>query len=279
MALIGPFGAGRATATAARTVTASVRCIEPLADGKDPAAVEVILTNRSDLPVTVSYVHGFTTGQDFNPIFRQKDPGAPPVYTVDDGDSFIVHAGWDDSRRSAGDAGGAIVVTSAGVLVPICGEADTELVDPLPALLRTDHEAEVQAATIAAQTIGRLEGWHAYPALYALLHPDAQAEVSFAAVACWYAGEYGLSSGPGFKTVFSTEVTSLTFGDWRWTVNGRTYHAAAAVAYRQSVGSITKPAPVEGVEHLVKAEGQYRWFFGTDRAALAAQETNCDLGG
>jgi hypothetical protein len=275
-AALGPLAAAPAAATEVRTVTASARCIE--ADGDDPARVEAIIENQSGLPITLSYVHGFTTGRALSPRFLQTDPGPQPVYTIEHNDRMIVYAGWDDLRRSAGDVGGAVVVTSGGVLLPLCGErTEAQLTEPLPRLPRTSREAEEQAATLAMLAIGWLEGWHAYPALYAIMHPDAQAEVPFEAMACWYVDTYGLPGRANDKTVFRTDVTEVAFGDWEWAVNGETY-LAAAVSYRQEVGTAAEQEEIEGTAHLVEEDGQYRWFFGISRASLDAQRTDCDLG-
>ena len=42
-----------------RNVIATARCVE--ASGSDRAQVEVTVTNESGLPITLSYVHGWTT--------------------------------------------------------------------------------------------------------------------------------------------------------------------------------------------------------------------------
>ncbi|MGH2551261.1 MAG: hypothetical protein ACRDHN_17885, partial [Thermomicrobiales bacterium] len=115
------------------------------------------------------------------------------------------------------------------------------------------------------------------PALYALLHPDAQAVVSFEAVSCWYVDQYGLPDS-WKASVFSTNVQKITLGEWTYAVTGDTYDTAAEVTFSQKIGTLSKSSLVDGVEHLVPFEGQYRWFFGLDAAAVAAQPDTCDLG-
>jgi hypothetical protein len=259
-----------------RNVIASARCVE--ASGSDSAQVEVTVTNESGLPITLSYVHGWTTGQAFNPTFLMKAPGRSPAYTIDDGDRFIAWAPWDDLRQNEGEVGMAVVVTSAGVLMPQCGNVAT-LVRPLGPNPTNGIEAITENATIAAETIGWLEAWRAYPALYALLHPDSQAKVSFNAVACWYADQYGIPTD-WKNSVFSTQVLDVSIGPWTWGVTGKAYGNAAAISYTQKIGTMSKSAPVTGTEHLVsdQGDGQFRWFFGLSKEEIAAQPTNCDLG-
>ena len=174
--------------TSGRTVTATARCVEWSKSA--PAHVEVVLTNNSGLPISLSYLHGWTTSEALNPTFLMRDPGETVSQSIQDGDTLVVQAPWDDLRRHEGDIGMAIVITSTGVLMPICDGREAGLERPLGPKPTNGQEAVTELATIAAETIGVLETWRAYPALYALLHPDAQAEVSFRKVACWYAGQY-----------------------------------------------------------------------------------------
>jgi hypothetical protein len=129
------------------------------------------------------------------------------------------------------------------------------------------------------ETLGQLESWRAYPALYQLLHPDAQAAVPFEAMACWYAERYGLPSDPLVTLVFDNAVDAVSFAPWTWQVSGATYPNAAAVDYRQTVGTIVQSEEVATSFHLVEVDGQWRWFFGVSRDALAALPTTCDLSG
>src|SRR4051794_29794839 len=101
-----------------RTVTATARCVKWSESA--PAHVEVAVTNNSGLPISLSYLHGWTTGQALKPTFLMRDPGETVSQSVQDGDTLVVQAPWDDLRRHEGDVGMAIVVTSAGVLMPFC---------------------------------------------------------------------------------------------------------------------------------------------------------------
>jgi hypothetical protein len=171
-------------------------------------------------------------------------------------------------------------VTNVGVLVPACSDrpvdADEIVLGPAPS---SDEEAREEAVTLAVQTLGRLESYRAYPALYRLLHPDAQAEVPFAAMACWYAAQYDLPVDPLLTLVFWNTVDSVAFGPWTWDVTGTSYPDAAAVEYRQLAGTIVESEETSSVMHLVEFDGQWRWFFGTSAEDLAALPTDCDLSG
>ena len=267
-----------AGAQSARSVTASARCVDASAGGKPE--VEVTLTNQTGEAVTVSFVHGFTTGQVFVPMMRIEESQAGTPIVVADGASETVRAPWDDLGDLPGYIGGALVVTSLGALVPLCSEraadADEIMLGPAPA---SDEAARQEAVTTAVQTLGRLESWRAYPALYELLHPDAQAEVPFAALACWYAARYGLPDEPLTTLVFGNEVDAIAFGPWTWGVTDESYPDAAAVAYRQEVGTIVEVEEVSSSMHLVEADGQWRWFFGTSEEELATLPVDCDLRG
>jgi hypothetical protein len=265
-------------AQATRIVTASARCLDA-GTGEEPQ-VEVTLTNQSGRPLTVSYVHGYTSPQVFIPMMRAVAPEDSPPVVVPDGETRVLTAPWDDLGDPPGFLGGALVVTSAGALVPACSDrpvdADELLLGPAP---QSAAEERVEDVTIAVQTIGRLESWRAYSALYELLHPDARAEVPFAVMACWYAAQYGLSTDPLLKLIFRNTVDEVSFGPWTWTVTGETYPDVAAVAFRQMVGTITDSEEIASAMHLVESEGQWRWFFGASQEALADLSPDCDLAG
>jgi len=123
------------------------------------------------------------------------------------------------------------VVTSSGILIPLCGDVQPAKITFGLAPL-ADVDAQQEVIKIAAETMGILESWRAYPALYALLHPDVKAATSFPAVACWYANQYGTIDAPVGDGITATAVTAT--------------------------------------EHLVTADGQWRWFFGLSQAAFAA---------
>lgn len=264
------------SAQSARVVTASARC-QDAGSGLLPE-VEVSLTNQTGAPLTVSYIHGFTTTQAFDVLMRTAYAGDVPPNIIPDGETRTLRGEWDDLREGPGYFGAALVVTSAGALVPLCSDrpadADQILLGPTPV---SAEEARREAVETTAHMLGQLESWRAYPALYQLLHPDARAEVPFAAVACWYAERYGLPGEPQQTMVFGYEVDTITFGSWTWAVTGQTYPAAAAVAYRETIGTIASTEEVPTSMHLVEAGGQWRWFFGVTRTALDALPTDCQL--
>ena len=201
-----------------------------------------------------------------------KRPGSTRTRTVEDGDRLTITVTWNDLPRQ-GEFGAALVVTSAGILMPMCDGREVGLNRPLG----FDAANDEVLATIAAETIGALEMWRAYPALYALLHPDAQALISFETIACWYADQFGLPSD-WKEGVFQTTVIDVTFNPWTWSVNGEEYAGAVAITYQQQIGTMARTEAVESTMHLVPEAGQYRWFFGSSLDSIEALPTDCDLG-
>ncbi len=129
---------------------------------------------------------------------------------------------------------------------------------PRPAVAQ-DRAADAAAAAVE---LSRLEAEGQYDAVYDRMHPDAQAVVPRQTVVGWYQAE-SAPLGPGVITVLSVE-----FVDWTWGVTGVTYPGAAEITFSQPYadGSVT-----EGVLRLVESEGEWRWFFGRDRAFVEAQ--------
>jgi len=271
--LIGSGFTGLAPATAQSsgpTVTATADCV--LVTQVDEGSIDVTIDNEAGLPIAVSYVEPFITGQAFSPEWSMEDPGQTRTRTVEDGDRLTFTVTWNDRPRQ-GEIGAALVVTSAGILMPMCDGREVSLNRPLG----SDAASDEGLATIAAQTIGALEMWRAYPALYALLHPDAQALIPFETIACWYADQFGLPSA--WKDgVFQTTVIDVTFNPWTWSVTGKEYPDAAAITYEQQIGTMASTDTIESSMHLVPVNGQYRWFFGSSQNDINALPTNCDLG-
>ncbi|MDP9472849.1 MAG: hypothetical protein M3Q71_19670 [Chloroflexota bacterium] len=129
---------------------------------------------------------------------------------------------------------------------------------PHPAVAQ-DRAADAAAAAV---DLSRLEAEGGYDALYDRMHPDAQAVVPRQAVVGWYEAE-SAPLGPGVITVLS-----VSFVDWTWGVTGVTYPGTAEVTFSQPYadGTVT-----EGVLRLVESGGEWRWFFGRDRAFVDAQ--------
>ena len=268
--------AGSATAFAAeaRTVTATAVCTPAGSNGR--AQVTASVTNSSGTPLVVSYGHGFSTPQALSIRMTMDAPGKFESTTIPDQETKEISAPWDEAQTATGYTGGALIVTNLGILTPLCDGKPVSLeLGPAPA---TDDDARLEAVQIAATSLGQLESWRAYPALYALLHPDVQTEVPYRAVACWYANQYGTAANPLPQSVQSTNVDDVQFGDWTWSLNNTDYPDAATVTITQQIGSTSSPQPVTSTEHLVQSDGQWRWFFGLSRADVAAQPTDCDLG-
>jgi hypothetical protein len=71
-------------------------------------------------------------------------------------------------------------------------------------------------------------------------------------------------------------VAGVAFGPWTWGGNGKTYEAAAEVAFQQTFfvdGVPTEELP--STEHLVLQDGIWRWFLGADPAFLAGLPASC----
>src|SRR5262249_11889752 len=150
-------------------------------------------------------------------LMRMVDPGKVVTSFVPNNASRTLRAPWDEVQSGQGYSGAALVVTSAGLLMPTCvngaGDADRLSLGPAPS---SASATKREAVRIAAETLGKLETWRAYPALYALLHPDVQAEVPFRAVACWYATQHGLPESPAYPGLFSVKVRQVRFANWTW---------------------------------------------------------------
>lgn len=256
-----------------RSASASVMCGVGGGSGDD-----VTIVNNLGAPLVVSFAHGVTLDQSSRLHMAMVDPGTVTPITVADGTTASIPAGLDNARKSvgAGSNGAALVVTNFGILLPRCGSSQPAAIDLGPAPT-SEIDTQREQATIAAETLGTLESWRAYPALFALLHPDVQAATTFPAVACWFVGQDGTFEAPVDAGQSATVVTDVVFGSWTWAVNGTSYPNAAAVTVSEQTGGAS--SAVTSSEHLVEAGGQWRWFFGLSQDAVDAQPTDCDLGG
>lgn len=262
-----------------RRATATAVCAPAV--GGEGATVTVAVTNESAAPLWVYAVEGFSTPQAFSP-FYVEGPGVELVdVLIEDGHSVGVTGRWTGRSGGEGEGlvGGAIVVTNVGVLTPICSPraadaGELTLDGPLPGDMT---ELRMEQARYMAETLGRLEGWRAYPLLYALLHPDAQAALGgYDRLACWYADQYGMPGDPQRRFVFSTDVSVAKPAPWEWEVTGTTYGIAVAYDYEQEVGTMAEAETVSGTAHLAEDDdGIWRWFFGSSRAAIDALPERC----
>jgi hypothetical protein len=259
-----------------RSVTATAFCRE--SSGTTPTQMTVTVTNDFGLPIIISYVGGFTTGAALNPSFLPQTSTTPELSrTIEDGTWIALQSVYDAIGTNGVQYGGSLVVTTAGVLMPMCDGERVGLMDDPGVMPRTDSEAEYSAIAIATMTLGRLESLRAYEALYSLLHPDVQGLVSFSAMACWYAGELGVP-GQWKDSVFSTSFEDAQMiSDWTWISANITYDRAAEVNYTQRIGTMSSSDEVEAEIHLVDVDGVWRWFFGNRVNSLNHLDTNCGL--
>jgi hypothetical protein len=79
--------------------------------------------------------------------------------------------------------------------------------------------------------------------------------------------------------VFGNTVDDIAFGPWTWVMTGQSFPDAAAVDYTSKVGTVAAAEEITSMMHLVEADGQWRWFFGTSREALDTLPSDCELGG
>jgi hypothetical protein len=117
----------------------------------------------------------------------------------------------------------------------------------------------------AAEELSQLEATEHLPALYtfyARMHPDARAIVPRHVVIGWYQDVWQ-PRGPQ-----PARATGYRFVDWTWPVNGVTYRDVSEVSFVQGFDNA---ATVEDVVRLAWADGEWRWFFGRDRAWVDEQ--------
>lgn len=127
----------------------------------------------------------------------------------------------------------------------------------------TDDRA--RSAMAACEDLSRLEAMAHLPALYtfyARMHPDAQKIVPRHVVIGWYQDVWQ-PMGP-----HEAVATGVRFVDWTWPVNGVTYPDVAEVSFNQT---FERAPAVSDVVRLAFADGEWRWFFGRDKAWVEAQ--------
>jgi len=125
------------------------------------------------------------------------------------------------------------------------------------------YGSDAESAATTARDLSRLEAEGDFNSLYDRIHPDAHAQVPRAAVVGWFQTVWA-PMGPGVAT-----VTGVRFVEWTWAVTGETYPYTAEVSFTQPFadGSVT-----DDVVRLVQdAKGDWRWFFGRDRAFVDEQ--------
>lgn len=280
LAALAFFDLSPVAAQAGRSWQALAQCTANLSGAAHPNA-EVTISNNTGLLLHVAYARSFATAPAIGTVLtglKLADPGPQKIINIPDGSSASIIAPWAGDVPAEGSVVVVLVVTSAGIAMPSCVNVLPTIVrlpDPTPTLA---GEEATESATIAAKTIGQLEAWRAYAPLYALLHPDAQAQFSFAKIACWYVGHYGPLDGKESVTIYDTTVKKVTFVDWTWAGGLKHYQGAAEVSLTQDTGVFPNAGEtVSAVEHLVRVQGVWRWFFGSAVDSAAHMTESCGL--
>ncbi len=127
----------------------------------------------------------------------------------------------------------------------------------------TSDDAASDIAATVARDLSQLEAEGDFDALYDRIHPDAAAIVPRAAVVGWFTDVWA-PLGPGVAT-----ITGVSFDAWSWGVTGITYPGTAVVAFEQPFadGSVRS----DTVRLVQDDTGEWRWFFGRDRAFVDEQ--------
>lgn len=268
-------------AAAPRTVTARVACARVIGEASGLPKIEATIKNRTGAPLRIGYLRAFGTAQNLEGGFTglaMSASASEETITVEDGQTRRFPVEWGGVALKRSDAIVALIVTNAGLLLPGCGEQEPRTLT-LPADAPADDDAAtVEAAARGAEMIGQLESLRAYPALYALMHPDGRAAVSLEAMTCWYLGQFGPPVTPDTPAVVATTVESVRIADWTWGVNGKIYPDAAEVKQTQEIGVPPKGGEAETATiHLVEEDGIWRWFFGATREGIAGLTESCAI--
>lgn len=121
-------------------------------------------------------------------------------------------------------------------------------------------------ATFTAQEILRLAYERKFNAMYDRIHPDAHAEVPRAVAVAVFEQVYA-ETDAGLGEVQSARTVS----DWTWGVTGKTYPTAIQVLFHQPYKDEHGDQQIlSDSMYLVKAEGEWRWFFGSSRQYVDA---------
>lgn len=282
MGAIWPLSFHVSSASAARR-TWSVRA-DCAAAGSATAnpTVKVTMVNTTGQDLFVAYAHSLPAPRaigTYLPGLKLADPGPQTIIDIADGASTTLAAAWAGGGPSSDpNAVGVLVVTSGGAALAGCQDRQAVVVTlPGPAPSSAD-EKDAESAAIAATTIGQLEAWRAYAPLYALLHPASRAQFSFGQMACWHVGQYGLPGAKDATTIYTTSVQNVAFVTWTWPGGLKEYAHVAEVSFGQETGVFPHGGKtVSGVEHLVRVDGVWRWFFGTAVDSAAHLTASCGL--
>ncbi|MGH2616271.1 MAG: hypothetical protein ACRDJC_13585 [Thermomicrobiales bacterium] len=121
---------------------------------------------------------------------------------------------------------------------------------------------EADTALAVAEHIAQLEAESRFNELYGLMHPHAQAIIPREAVVGWYREDFTPPLEPA-------QPIKLRFITWTWDVTGQTYFGAAEVVMRQRNADGTMVG--EEIRLMTDGDGEWRWFFGRDRAFVNEQ--------
>lgn len=125
-------------------------------------------------------------------------------------------------------------------------------------LIGACHKADAQnsaelAASQTAVLLSEFESRRSFMELFEYLHIDAKVLIPSDAIYGWYEENF-FPRGPR-----PIQVTSVSFLDWTWEVNGVTYYDTAEVSFIQGFddGSVDHE-----IVRLVELGGNWFWFFG-----------------
>lgn len=142
---------------------------------------------------------------------------------------------------------------------------------PAHALAQATFTGRAGEAAEVARELSRLEADGEFDELYDRIHPDAAEVVPQEAVVGWYETEFAS------KRTAELTVTGVEFVSWTWPVTGETYGQTAAVTFVQPYWENGVRTEVEGIVHLVEADGEWGWFFGNDPHFVTTQIANAGL--
>lgn len=134
---------------------------------------------------------------------------------------------------------------------------------PSPPTVGSDAESATEARARAEELFG-LAAAGDFNALFDRIHPDAQAVIPRSVGIQAFQELYALAQ-PG-----RAEIVDVRIGSWWWPVTDQTYPTAAQIVYRQPyVDAQGQQSVLQYEMYLAPFEGEWRWFFGGDRANVA----------
>lgn len=128
-----------------------------------------------------------------------------------------------------------------------------------------DEAKDLREAEFSAGEILRLAYERKFNAMYDRIHPDAHAVIPrIAAVGVFEQVYEETNAGLG-------ETTGAKLVNWTWPVTGERYRNAVEITFEQPYeGEDGKDELLKDKMYLVKAEGEWRWFFGSSQEFVEA---------